>query len=513
MASKQLSKWASRHKVETATLDQGFPVQSLTATLGIGRHGPLLLQDHNFQEVISSFAQERIPERAVHAKGAGALGYFRTTNKLISKYTKAKVFQYGVKTPVVVRFSSVLGELGSADSVNDLRGLAVKLKTEDGNYDLTMLSTLNFNIREPMLFPSITHSRKRNPSTHLHDHDAYWDFNSGRPEVSFSSFLIFSDLCFPKNYRHLFGFAINTYKFTGGSSQEPVYVRFRMIPDQGKRISSSKTYTRLAGSDPDYFIRDLYNAIESKKYPSWKLYVQIMTFEQAKEVKFNPFDSTKIFPLKQFPLIPVGKMVLNQNPKDYFNEVEQVAFNPGNLVPGIEPSPDRLFHGRIFMYGVTQRHRLGKNLNQLPINCPLHSVKVRTYTRDGEASIYANGDGGPNYYPNTFNGPVPREYARPTVFFEEGGDVNRTDTGDEDNHSQLRDYIKDEISLAEVRRTVKAIAAHLAQASPRIQMLSLTKNWDPVSPEFSRMIRSELEAANAKILTKNKKKCDQTASS
>ena len=460
------------------------------------------MQDQNYQEYVASFAHERIPERVVHAKGAGALGYFIVTNKLISKYTKSKVFEYGKKTPVVARFSTVMRELGSADTELDLRGLAVKFKTEDGNYDLLMLNTLNFNLRDPIIFPGLTRSRKRNPSTHLPDWDMYWDLTSGRPETTFNTFLIFSDLGFPKNIRHMSGFSINTFKWTGGSGGEPVYVRYHMISNQGKRLLSLETYRKLAGSDPNYFIRDLYNSIETKRYPSWTLNVQILTFKQTKELNFNPFDPTKILPTKDFPLIPIGEIILNQNPVDYFNEVEQVAFNPGNLVPGIEASPDRVFHGRVFAYGATQRHRLGKNLNQLPINSPLNISKVHSYQRDGFANIYGNGDGAPNYYPNTFKGPVVVDYANPAPYYEDGGDVIRIDQGDDDNFSQMREYLKSELSPGEERRTAKAIASTLSLASPRIQTLSLERNWDPVSKEFGNLLRKEIEAATTRRLRK-----------
>jgi catalase len=245
--------------------------------------------------------------------------------------------------------------------------------------------------------------------------------------------------------------------------------------------------------------RDMYNAIANGNFPSWTLNAQIVTIDQAKTYRYNIFDPTKVLPVKDFPLIPIGKLVLNRNPSNYFNDVEQVGFNPGALVPGIEPSPDRVLQGRIFAYAAALRYRLGKNFNQIPVNCPRDDVFVYTYTRDGQFNIYANGDGGPNYYPNSFHGPTPSPNAKFSLFPVEAEVVDRVDTGDEDNFSQFAEYWRDEIGPAEKERTLRAMAEELALTSPRIQEQSLSRCADPVGTEYSKRFRAAVAVANIKL--------------
>ncbi|CAL1265604.1 unnamed protein product, partial [Larinioides sclopetarius] len=352
--------------------------------------GPILLQDTVYIDEISHFDRERIPERVVHAKGAGAFGFFEVTHD-ITQYTRAKVFsEVGKRTPIAVRFSFVSGESGSADSSRDPRGFAIKFYTEEGNWDLVGNNTPVFFIRDPILFPVFIHSQKRNPVTHLKDADMFWDFLSLRPESTHQVSILFSDRGIPFGYRFMNGYGSDTFKLVNAEN-EAVYCKFIYKSDQGIRNLSPEASRELAGTDPDYATRDLYNAIARGDFPSWTFYIQVMTFEQARTWRFNPFDVTKVWPQKEFPLIEVGKLVLNRNPTNYFAEVEQIAFTVSNLVPGIEPSPDKMLQGRLFSYADTQKYRLGTNYLQLPVNCP-YRVRPRNYQRDGEMTIYSQSE-------------------------------------------------------------------------------------------------------------------------
>ncbi|NXX09291.1 CATA Catalase, partial [Larus smithsonianus] len=328
-------------KPDVLTTGAGNPVGDKLNVLTAGPRGPLLVQDVVFTDEMAHFDRERIPERVVHAKGAGAFGYFEVTHD-ITQYCKAKVFEHiGKRTPIAIRFSTVAGESGSADTVRDPRGFAMKFYTEEGNWDLVGNNTPIFFIRDAMLFPSFIHSQKRNPQTHLRDPDMMWDFWSLRPESLHQVSFLFSDRGIPDGYRHMNGYGSHTFKLVNASGRA-VYCKFHVKTDQGIKNLSVEEAERLASTDPDYGIRDLYNAIAKGDYPSWSFYIQVMTFEEAEQFPFNPFDLTKIWPHGDYPLIPVGKLVLNRNPVNYFAEVEQMAYDPSNMPPGIEPSPDKM---------------------------------------------------------------------------------------------------------------------------------------------------------------------------
>jgi len=355
MASRD--KWAeqmndfkkTQGKPEVMTNSTGSPVGNKLASMTVGPRGPMLIQDFTYTDEMAHFGRERIPERVVHAKGAGAFGYFECTHD-ITKYTKAKPFEHiGKRTPVGVRFSTVGGESGSADTARDPRGFAVKFYSEDGNWDLVGNNTPIFFIRDPILFPSFIHTQKRNPKTHLKDPDMFWDFISLRPETTHQVSFLFSDRGTPDGYRHMNGYGSHTFKFVNAKG-EACYCKFHFKVDQGIKTLPADRAAELSGSDPDYAMRDLYDAIENGNPPSWTLKIQIMTFEEAERFRWNPFDVTKIWPQGEFPLIPVGKMVLNRNPKNYFAEVEQIAFCPAHFIPGVEASPDKMLQGRLFSY-------------------------------------------------------------------------------------------------------------------------------------------------------------------
>jgi catalase len=398
----------------------GAPVENDQASISTGIPGPTLMQDVHLIEKLAHFDHERIPERVVHAKGTGAFGYFEVTHD-VSKYTDAAFLNgIGKKTEVFVRFSTVGGERGSADAARDPRGFAVKFYTEEGNYDLTGNNTPIFFIRDAIKFPDFIHTQKRLPNSNLKSDDMMWDFWSLTPESLHQVFFLFTDRGTPKNYRHMHGFGSHTFMWYKRDGSY-YWVKYHWRCDQGIENLTAQEAMELSGRDPDHATRDLFESIQKGDYPSWRLEVQIMTPEQAKEYRFDPFDVTKVWYHKDFPLMSVGKMVLNKNPENFFAEVEQAAFSPANFVPGIGPSPDKLLQGRLFSYTDTQRHRLGVNFNQIPVNSP-KGVKVANYQRDGAMAVNDNGGSDPNYYPNTKGGP---DYSK-DAFGPPAIDVNGT---------------------------------------------------------------------------------------
>ncbi|KAJ8919952.1 hypothetical protein NQ315_006481 [Exocentrus adspersus] len=472
---------------DSITTSTGTRIPEKDAVLTVGLRGPMLLQDHHFLEELAHFDRERIPERVVHAKGAGAFGYFEVTAD-ITKYTAAKVFStIGKKTPIAVRCSTVGGESGSADTVRDPRGFAVKFYTEDGIWDLVGNNTPIFFIRDPIFFPSFIHTQKRNPQTHLKDPDMFWDFHSLRPETMHQFLFLFSDRGIPDGFRHMNGYGSHTFKLVN-SDGKIHYCKFHYKTDQGIKNLDVKKAEELSATDPDYSIRDLYNAIANGDFPSWTYYLQIMTPEQAATSKFNPFDLTKIWPHSEYPLIKFGKMVLNRNPENYFAEVEQLAFSPAHMVPGIEPSPDKMLQGRLFSYGDTHRHRLGPNYLQIPVNCPF---KVRNYQRDGFMAVNNQGNA-PNYHPNSFGGPDV-DTAVKDLFppFTVSGEAHRYDTGDQDNYSQARDFYLRVLDKAAQDRLVSNIVGHLSGASDFIQERCV-RNFNQVDKSFGDRIAEGL---------------------
>eukprot|EP01112_Ceratiomyxa_fruticulosa_P002720 TRINITY_DN128_c0_g1_i2.p1 TRINITY_DN128_c0_g1~~TRINITY_DN128_c0_g1_i2.p1 ORF type:complete len:504 (+),score=130.04 TRINITY_DN128_c0_g1_i2:155-1666(+) len=387
------------------TTSTGAPVDDDEASLTLGKQGPILIQDFHLIDKLAHFDRERIPERVVHAKGAGAHGYFEVTHD-VTKYTKAKFLDtVGKRTPVFARFSTVGGEKGSADTDRDPRGFAVKFYTEDGNYDFVGNNTPVFFIRDPIKFPDFIHTQKRNPQTNLKDPLAFWDFFSLNPESVHQVTILFSDRGTPYGYRHMHGFSGHTFKWVNKEGV-PSWVKIHFLTESNIKNLPTEEAQKLSGSDPDFATRDLFNHIEKGGIAAWKVFVQIMPFEVAATYRFDPFDITKVWPHKDFPLIPFGRMVLNRNPENYFAETEQAAFSPSHLVPGIEPSPDRMLQGRLFSYPDTHRHRLGVNYNQIPINCP-YATKggIHNYQRDGFMAVNGNQGKAPNYGPNSQGGP------------------------------------------------------------------------------------------------------------
>ncbi|EGB15105.1 Catalase [Pseudodesulfovibrio mercurii] len=383
----------------------GCPVGNDLNTMTAGGRGPALMQDVHLLEKLAHFDRERIPERVVHAKGAGAYGYFEVTAD-VRKYTKAAFLsKVGKKTEVFARFSTVGGEKGSADAERDPRGFALKFYTEEGNYDMTGNNTPVFFIRDPLKFPDFIHTQKRDPLTNLKSPTMAWDFWSLTPESMHQVTILFSDRGTPATYRNMNGYSSHTYKWYNAKG-EYFWVQYHFKTDQGIKNLTGPEAEAMRSADPDHATRDLFDAIARGDYPSWTLEMQILTPEQAEDFAWDIFDITKVWPHKEVPPITVGKLVLNRNPENYFAEVEQAAFNPSNLVPGIGVSPDKMLQGRLFSYHDTHLHRLGPNYHLIPVNQAKHAPEMN-YQRDGFMRVDHNGGSGPNYWPNSFDGPAP----------------------------------------------------------------------------------------------------------
>ncbi|WP_407692025.1 catalase [Radiobacillus deserti] len=401
-------KFSQGENEKTLTTRQGHPVKNNQNTRTVGNRGPATLENYEFIEKISHFDRERIPERVVHARGAGAHGYFETYgvagDEPVEKYTRAKVFSgKGKKTPVFVRFSTVIGGAGSPETARDPRGFAVKFYTEDGNWDLVGNNLKVFFIRDAIKFPDLIHSLKPDPITNVQDSERAFDFWSNTPEALHMITFVFSPWGIPANYRQMQGSGVNTYRWVN-EKNESFLVKYHWEPVQGIKNLTQEEADKIQSMSSNHATQDLYQAIEDGEYPEWELYVQIMTDEEHPELDFDPLDDTKLWPKDQFPFLKVGKMVLNKNPENYHNEVEQSAFGTGVLVDGMDFSDDKMLQGRTFSYSDTQRYRVGANYLQLPINKPNKHVGTN---QEGGQMAYHN-DKGPNkhvnYEPSNMNG-------------------------------------------------------------------------------------------------------------
>lgn len=376
----------------------GGPIANNQDSLTAGPRGPMLLQDVWFLEKLAHFDREVIPERRMHAKGSGAFGHFTVTQD-ITQYTKAALFsEVGKQTDMFVRFSTVAGERGAADAERDIRGFAMRFYTEQGNWDLVGNNTPVFFFRDPLKFPDLNHAVKRDPRTNMRSATNNWDFWTGIPEALHQVTILMSDRGIPASYRHMHGFGSHTFSFINGDN-ERYWVKFHFKTQQGIKNLTDQEAAELVGKDRESSQRDLYEAIESGDFPRWTMYVQIMPEMDAAKVPYHPFDLTKVWPKGDYPLIEVGYFELNKNPENYFADVEQAAFNPAHIVPGIGFSPDRMLQGRLFSYGDAQRYRLGVNHYQIPVNtprCPYHN-----YHRDGAMRVDGNQGSRLHYEPNS----------------------------------------------------------------------------------------------------------------
>ncbi|KAF9877300.1 peroxisomal catalase [Colletotrichum karsti] len=381
----------------TYTTSNGAPVSSVKQWQRPGPSGPLLLQDFHLIDLLAHFDRERIPERVVHAKGAGAYGEFEVTHDISDITSINMLSEVGKKTKTLVRFSTVGGEKGSADSARDPRGFALKFYTEEGNWDWVYNNTPIFFIRDPSLFPVFIHTQKRHPQTNLKD-ATMWDYWVNNQECIHQLMHLFSDRGTPYSYRHMNGYSGHTHKWTKPDGSF-VYVQIHLKTDQGNKTFTNEEAGKLASENPDWHTQDLFESIQKGKYPSWTVYVQTLTPEQAEKFKWNIFDLTKVWPQSEVPLRPFGKLTLNKNPENYFAEIEQAAFSPSHLVPGVEPSADPVLQSRLFSYPDTHRHRLGVNYQQIPANKPLNAFNP--FQRDGAMQVDGNYGANPNY-PSTF---------------------------------------------------------------------------------------------------------------
>lgn len=381
------------------TSENGAPVSDNQRSLTAGDRGGVMMQDLWLVEKLAHFDREVIPERRMHAKGSGAFGNFTVTND-ITKYSKAKIFsQVGKKTDAFVRFSTVAGERGAADAERDIRGFAMKFYTEDGNWDLVGNNTPVFFIRDALKFPDLNHAVKRDPQTNMRSAQNNWDFWTGVPEALHQITIVMSDRGIPDGYRHMHGFGSHTYSFFN-EKNERVWVKFHLKTQQGIKNLTDEQAETIVAKDRESSQKDLFEAIEKGDFPKWTFYIQVMTESQARAHKENPFDITKIWTHKEFPLIEVGVLELNRNPENYFADVEQAAFNPSHVVPGIGLSPDKLLQGRLFSYGDAQRYRLGVNHDSIPVNAPV--CPVHAYHRDGQMRVDGNYGATKGYEPNSF---------------------------------------------------------------------------------------------------------------
>ncbi|MBX7220704.1 MAG: catalase [Blastocatellia bacterium] len=456
----------SENAKKPLTTAAGIPVADNQNSMTAGERGPLLVQDFHLIEKLAHFNRERIPERVVHAKGAGAYGYFEVTHD-VTQWTKADFLsEVGKRTEIFIRFSTVGGERGSADTDRDPRGFAIKFYTQQGNYDIVGNNTPVFFLRDPLKFPDMVHTHKRNPATNCKDPNAFWDFHSRTPESLHQITILFSSRGTPKSYRHMHGFSSHTFKWVNAEGKG-VWVKYHFKTETGVENWTAADSGRLSGEDPDYATRDLYNHIQGGGIAAWKAYVQIMPLEDAASYRFNPFDLTKVWYYKDYPLIPIGRLVLDRNPENYFAEVEQAAFTPANLVPGVEPSPDKMLQARLFAYGDAQRYRLGANHQMLPVNRP-HAAPIHSHQRDGAMRFDDNGGGTPNYEPNSYDGigesPEHTEHRLPLA-----GAAGRYAPSHDDDFEQpgaLYRVLSDE----EKARLVENLTGHLKHAERSIQV-------------------------------------------
>ncbi len=442
-----------------STTGSGAPAPSARNSLTVGTDGPLLLHDVHFLEQMAHFNREKVPERQPHAKGAGAFGTFEVTED-VSQFTRAALFQPGASTDMLIRFSTVAGEMGSPDTWRDVRGFSIKFYTSEGNYDLVGNNTPIFFVRDPMKFPHFIRSQKRLPDSGLRDNHMQWDFWTLNPESAHQVTYLMGDRGLPRTWRHMDGFGSHTFMWVNAGG-ERFWVKYHFKTDQGWQTLTNQEAADLAGSDADFHRRDLFESIARGDLPSWTLKVQVMPYEDAKDYRFNPFDLTKIWPQGDYPLIPVGTMRLNRNPENFFAEIEQAAFSPGNVVPGIGLSPDKVLLGRAFAYNDAQRNRIGTNFHQLPVNRP--RVEVNSYLFDGQMA-YEHSGSQPVYAPNSAGRAWADGDATPEESWAVDGDMVRaayTLRRDDDDFSQPGTLVREVFDDGARDRLVEQVSGSL----------------------------------------------------
>lgn len=484
-----------RKLASASTTGSGAPAPSDRNSLTVGPNGPLLLHDAHFLEQMAHFNREKVPERQPHAKGGGAFGFFETTED-VSKYTKASLFQKGAKTEMLARFSTVAGEQGSPDTWRDVRGFSLRFYTDEGNFDLVGNNTPIFFVRDPMKFPHFIRSQKRLPDSGLRDNHMQWDFWTLNPETAHQVTYLMGQRGLPRTWRNMNGYGSHTFMWVNATG-ERFWVKYHFHTLQGMEFFTNAEAAEMSGLDADFHRRDLFEAIQRGDYPKWCLSVQIMPYEEAKTYRLNPFDLTKTWPHADYPLIPVGIMTLDRNPENFFAQIEQAAFSPGNTVPGTGLSPDKMLLGRVFAYPDAQRNRVGVNFQQLPVNRP--KVPVNTYQFDGHMA-YEHSGNAPVYAPNSGG----RAWADGGAHLEESWQVDGelvraayTLRSDDDDFSQPGALVRDVFTDAERDALVEQVAGSLLGGVRGEVLDRAIGYWKSIDPGVGGRIEEKVRAGQA----------------
>ena len=478
-----------------STTESGETRASDSHSLSVGPDGPLLLHDVALVQKLARFDRERVPERSPHAKGSGAFGEFEVTGD-VSKYTKADFLQPGKKTPVLARFSTVAGELGSPDTWRDVRGFAVRFYTDEGNFDMVGNNTPVFFIKDAMKFPDFIHSQKRLPDSGLRSNNMQWDFWTLSPESSHQVAYLMGDRGIPRTWRNMNGYSSHTYMWVNEEG-ERFWVRYHFLTDQGVENMTNEEAAKIAGEDADYHRRDLFDAIERGDYPSWTMQVQIMPYEEAKDYRFNPFDLTKTWSKKDYPRMEVGRFTLNQNPSNHFAEIEQAAFSPSNTVPGTGLSPDKMLLARTFSYPDAQRNRIGTNYNQLPVNAPV--APTNSYDKEGQMQYHHTG-AAPVYAPNSYGRAYQDVEVVETNGWESDGEMVRaayTLHAEDDDFGQAHTLVREVFDEPARDRLVETVTCSLVGQVEEPVLSRVFEYWKNIDQEVGTRIEEAYAAATS----------------
>lgn len=478
-----------------STDENGAPRQNDSHSLSLGPDGPLMLHDVALVQKLARFDRERVPERSPHAKGSGAFGTFEVTND-VSAYTKADFLQPGRSTRMLARFSTVAGELGSPDTWRDVRGFALRFYTQEGNFDIVGNNTPVFFIRDPMKFPDFIHSQKRLPDSGLRSNDMQWDFWTLSPESAHQVAYLMGDRGLPRSWRHMNGYSSHTYMWVNAEG-EKFWVQYHFHTEQGVENLTNAEAAQLAGEDADFHRRDLFDAIARKEYPSWRFSVQIMPYAEAATYRFNPFDLTKTWSHKDYPLHEVGRFTLNENPVNHYAQIEQAAFSPSNTVPGTGVSPDKMLLARVFSYPDAQRHRIGTNYNQLPVNAPI--TPTNSYDKEGFMQYHHSGDA-PVYAPNSYG----REYTDTQGPVDNGWEADGTMVraaytlhAEDDDFGQAHTLVREVYDDAERARLVETVVGSLLAGVSDPVAERVFTYWKNIDTEVGEAIEAGFRAAKA----------------
>jgi catalase len=480
----------------TTTTESGIPAASDEYSLTVGPQGPTVLHDAYLVQKIQHFNRERVPERVVHAKGSGAHGFFEVTADVTEWTCASFLSEVGKRTPVFARFSTVAGELGSADTARDPRGFALKFYTEEGNYDMVGNNTPVFFVRDASKFQDFIHSQKRMPDTGLRSNDMQWDFWTLSPESAHQVTILMSDRGTPRSYRNMNGYSSHSYSWINRAAKR-CWVKYHFKTVQGIENFTLDEAAAMAVQDPDCHRRDLWNAIASGNEPEWRLEMQIMPFEDSAGYRFNPFDVTKVWPHSDYSPITIGRLVLDRNPANHFAEVEQAGFNPANLVPGIGLSPDKMLMGRIFSYHDTHLHRIGTNYQQLPINAP--RSPVHSYNKDG-AMTYTHRGAQPVYAPNSYGGPRADPSKELPSWRVEAAEIGRYAN---EHHAEDDDFVQPRALYQQVMDDIDRehlatnIVAHAGDGVAPETQQRVVAYWTNVDPQLGERVAAGLGIAHA----------------